>query len=468
MSAALAAAAIASASPGGGSAGDPFFPGAGNSGYGVDHYTANLRFDPRRNMLRGRVLVNAVASEQLSSFHLDFRGPAISSVRVGGRVARFHRAGGELIVTPGKAIEKGAPLNVDVTYGGRPGIVRDPDGSEEGWVTTDDGAMVLGEPLGTTAWLPCNNTPQDKASFTVRLTVPRPLNAISNGRLGTVKASGRSRTFTWRESQPMATYLATINIGRGKLGHFKAAGIAAWTLVDPREARATNRLVAKLGSILRFESKTFGPYPFDATGVIVDHNAGVGYALETQTRPSFDGTPDLTTLVHEQAHQWFGDSVTLRTWPQIWLHEGFATWAEWYYAERNGGPSAAKTFRRYYSVPASEKGVWNPPPGDPGKASNVFANSVYIRGAMTLEALRETIGTKDFLKVLRTWTSTHRHGNATITQFRSLAERVSGKDLADLFNRWLLQRGKPPGGPLAESAPGPVVLEEPGVNAARR
>lgn len=442
-------AAAAAPGAGAGTLGDPLFPGMGNGGYGVGHYDAALRFRASDGVVSARVAVTARSTQVLRRFNLDYRGPRPASVEVDGRPARFRATRTELVVHPRVAIRKRAGFRVVVRYAGRPPRVVDSDGSSEGWIRTDDGAVALGEPLGTTAWLPSNNDPQDKATLTTHITVPKSLSAISNGRLAKVARRGALKTFTWREGQPMATYLATIDIGRGKIQRGRAVGVPTYTLVDPRERRA-NRVLRHLPAVLAFEQRIFGRYPFDSAGNIVEHDAGAGYALETQTRPTYDGAPSFSTMVHEQSHQWFGDSVTLRDWPDIWLHEGFATWTEWYYAERHGGQSAAQTFRRLFSEPASKKEIWSPPPGHPGTSRNLFASSVYIRGAMTLQALRETIGAGPFFRILRTWVSTRRHGNGSIGQFIALAEETSGTQLDAFFKRWLFSPGKPP--PAGRSA----------------
>lgn len=460
VSAAVLAAPAAAAAPqaGSGSLGDPLFPTMGNGGYDVSHYHARLRYLPSSNSLRTTAVVQARAAETLRSFQLDYRGPKVKSVTVDGARAGFKATRTKLKVRPAETLGAKKPFRTVVTYSGHPHSVTDSDGSTEGWVVTDDGAVALGEPLGTPAWLPSNNDPQDKASLTTEITVPKSLSAISNGRLRKVVTDGGSKTWTWTETAPMATYLATISIGRGTIERGRAVGVPTYTLVDPRE-KSANRVVRHLPEVLAFEQKIFGKYPFDSAGNIVEHDADLGYALETQTRPTYDGAPSFSTMVHEQAHQWFGDSVTLRDWPDIWLHEGFATWTEWYYAERHGGDSAAKTFRRFYAEPASRKIIWAPPPGNPGKASNLFAASVYVRGAMTLEALRETVGGRDFFKILRTWQSTRRHGNGTISQFKALSEKTAGRQLDAFFKRWLYSPGKPPGGPLAmgsRAIPGPA------------
>ena len=250
---------------------------------------------------------------------------------------------------------------------------------------------------------------------------------MANGRLTGVERRGSQTVFSWTEEEPMAPYLAGIGIGRGKLVRGKIGSVPTWTLVDPRLAAGSWPVLRKLPEVVDFESDIYGPYPFDTAGSIVDV-ADFAYALETQTRPIYAFVPDLTTLVHETAHQWFGNSVGLERWPDIWLNEGFATWTEWYYSERHGGRSAGQIFRTLHRVPAANTRFWDPPSGHPGTAKNIFAVSTYVRGAMGLQALREKIGTQKMLKTLRRWATEHRYGNADIDQFIALAEEVSGRE----------------------------------------
>jgi aminopeptidase N len=267
---------------------------------------------------------------------------------------------------------------------------------------------------------------------------------MSNGRLLGISRDGARRTYSWNESRPMSTYLAVVDIGRGRLTRGRIGRLPSWTLVDPSLAKHSRRSLTRLPEIVNFEASVFGPYPFEAVGSIVDA-ANLEYALETQTRPIYAFAPDLTTVVHETAHQWFGDSVGLERWPDIWLNEGFATWTEWYYAERHGRRSARQTFHRLYKTPASASAFWDPPSGRPGQAKNLFSTSTYVRGGMALEALRVEIGTPKFLRLLRRWATVHRYGSATIGDFEALAERISGRRLGVFFDRWLFQPGKPRG-----------------------
>jgi lysophospholipase L1-like esterase len=421
---------------------EPFFPGAGSRAYDVSDYSVDLHY-----LGGGRIHAAAsivfVAKQQLDEVSLDFRGPRVTRVAVAGAEARFRRRGGKLIVTLPEPLRKGERKALAVRYAGQPQTVVDPDGTREGWVLTDDGALAVGEPQGTPAWIPCNNIPGDKARFRISISVPRGLKAASNGRLTKVSRKGGEVTYSWREDSPMSPYLAVLDVGRGKLEKEVVDERPLWTLMDPRLARGSRLVVESLPGVIDFERGLFGRYPFDAAGSIVDYAPSLGYALESQSRPIYAFVPDLTTLVHETAHQWFGDSVGLKRWPNIWLNEGFATWTEWYFAERHGWRSAQQIFERLYRVPASNEGFWNPPSGHPGTPAHMFGPSVYVRGAMALQALRVKIGTKAFLRILKTWTTEHRYGSVDIAEFIALAEEVSGRDLGRFFQHWLYARGKP-------------------------
>jgi aminopeptidase N len=321
--------------------------------------------------------------------------------------------------------------------------VRDPDGSLEGWFPTGDGAFVAGEPRGSPTWFPCNDIPTDKATYLIRITVPNGRKAFANGILVDQIRDARKTTFVWRQDEPMATYLATATNGRFKLTTSTIGALPSYVAVDPRERAASRRSLRKLPQILALFESRFGPYPFSSTGAIVDRARFVGFALETQTMPVYDSAPDDVLIAHELAHQWFGDSVTPARWRDIWLNEGFATWAEWLWIEHQGGPSTKRTFKRLSRVRAGEREFWNPPPGDPGGPRNLFDATIYNRGAMTLEALRQAVGDAAFTSILRRWAAEHRYGNASTAQFIALAESESGHDLDALFAEWLFARGKP-------------------------
>jgi len=428
--------------PGSSGLGDPFFPLGGNGGYDVQNYGLTLSYDPPSNQLVGTAQITATATQDLSQFDLDLRGFTITRLDVNSSAAAFTRDGQELVITPAAGLRAGRSFTVTVGYQGNPTVVTDPDQSIEGWVPTDDGAVSVGEPQGSPGWFPCNDNPQDKATFDFAVTVPAGLTAIANGALVSRATSAGRTTWVWHEADPMATYLATTDVGRFDLTTSTVDGIPSYVAVDPQLAKG--QVLSKLPDIVRFYTSIYGPYPFSAVGAIVDSAKNLGYSLETQTKPLFPYVPDEATLAHELSHQWFGDSATLGRWPDMWLHEGFATWSEWIWSEHTGRKTAAQYFKQLYSTPAHDDAFWNPPPGNPGSPDRLFDGTIYNRGAMTLEALREKIGDDaTFYRIMSSEAQEHRFGTVTTPGFIAIAERESHLDLDAFFQTWLFTPGKP-------------------------
>jgi aminopeptidase N len=433
-------------------AGDPYFPLQGNGGYDVGHYGLTLDYRPGAGQLTGVATIDATATQSLRRFDLDLRRTmTVSSVTVDGRRAAFAQPADlrqELVITPAAPLAKGAGFTVVVRYSGMPRPVTDPDGSIEGWVPTEDGAFVVNEPQGSPSWYPCNDTPRDKAGFDITMTVPSGVTAVANGVLvDTVTAGGRT-TYRWSQPRPMSTYLAFVTTGVFRISTGTTpAGIPYLNAVDPSQAAKSRPVLAKLPAMFDFFQSLYGKYPWNSGGALVDNAPEVGYALETVTRPEFDRAPDELTLAHEIAHQWVGDDVTLARWRDIWINEGFAEWSSWYWSEHTGQATAQQIFQRLYATPAKDTGFWNPPPGNPGSAADLFAGSIYDRGAMTLQALRVEIGDDSaFFGLLHDWVQAHRYGNATVDDFVTFTEkRFPQLDLAHFFSVWLYQPGKPTG-----------------------
>lgn len=428
--------------------GDPYFPLEGNGGYDVAHYDLDLSYDPSARHLAGTVTVTATATENLSRFDLDLRGMSVSAVKVDDATASFARSGQELRITPARGLARGKTFRVAVSYAGTPKtIVHSPVvfGAPYGWIYTPDGAFVGDEPDAASTWFPSNDHPSDKATFSYEITVPSDRKVVANGDLVRQQTSGRVTTFDWNETSPMATYLATIDIGRWTFLKTRTpSGTPEFVAYDPSLAGqvAAAHDVALTGQVTDYWATKFGPYPFTSTGAIIDSVRHVGFSLETQTRPLYGFAPDPNTLSHELAHQWFGDSVSVQTWRDIWLNEGFATFAANLWAEHTGGAStwsgAQRTFAQY---PATNR-FWKQAIANPQR-DTLFSAAVYVRGGLTLAALRHRLGDATFFSLLQKWTAAHRFGNATTAQFVALADQVSGQNLDHFFQIWLYTPSRP-------------------------
>lgn len=432
--------------PGADGAGDPYFPKYGNGGYDVASYDLQVRYDPRTDRLDGTATITATATQDLSRFNLDLSKLAAQDVTVDGKPATSAAQGAELVVTPAAGIGNGRPFTVVVKYGGEPGQLANSALGDGGWLESGDSALALGQPESASTWFPVNDHPSDKATFKLAMTVPEGVEAISNGVPGPRNTADGWTTWNWSESSPMASYLAMVVIGQYRITSTTHGGkpmVLAVAESLPADGPAT-RSLARTGEITDFLATKFGPYPFDANGGVAVEDKRIGYALETQSRPVygpafFAGGPSESVIAHEIAHQWFGDSVALEKWQDIWLNEGFATYAEWLWAEHDGEGAVQQSFDRTYDTYQ-----WGQPgeTGDPG-SSRIFGQAVYQRGAMTVYALRKTIGDSAFDQLLTRWTSEHRNGNANTDELIALAEQVSGKQLDDFFRSWLFTTGKP-------------------------
>ena len=650
-----------SGSPGAPGIGDPYFPSDGNGGYDARHYDLDVRYDPASDTLLGRATIRARATQDLSSFNLDLHGLTVRRIRVDGRPATWSRAGDELTVSPHRVLRRHHTFRTVVVYDGVPETLADPGGGDSGFLHTDDGSLVIGEPHVAATWYPVNDHPLDKASYSFRVTVPAGLQAVANGELRGVFTHRGWSTWRWEAREPMASYLASASVGEWDLDTYRARGIRYWDALDPdlfdvpqprtgnsfaitqaaeptykrlsrtfdvpagggelsfwvirdtepgwdhffveahvvdsdawttlpdlegnasddtgfacpfwlelhpflthyqtdngdgtcnpsgtsggqwwaasgasagyeqwrvdltpyagqqvevslsyasddfyqlggvyvddvtwsggagstsfeddgdtfdgwtvpgapagSEPNANDWIVgtaadvpasvgdlargalARQPEILDFLAGLFGRYPFSTAGGIVDDTDRIGFALENQTRPIYaksffanrtgDNTPG---VVHELAHQWVGDDLALAAWQHIWLNEGFASYTEWLWSEREGGDTADDIFGFLASIPADDP-FWSLTIGDPGPDA-LFDDPVYFRGAGTLHALRLLVGDRDFFRILRTWTTQHAGGNVTTSEFINLAEWISGRNLESFFDAWLFTPAKPPG-----------------------
>jgi len=451
-----AAPAAAEFTPGAAGGGDPFFPSAGNGGYDVRNYAVKLDYQPQNEQLAGDVTISARATQDLSSFNLDFRGFNVSSVTVNGAAAKFSRKDQELTVAPAAGLRRNRDFTARIVYSGHVNNIRDPDHARDGWIPTEDGAFVVSEPQGTPSWMPVNDSLKDFATWDFQVTVPKGRTVMANGVLVSTTDGATKTTWHWRESSPMVTYLATVTNGFFELRTGTLAnGLPRYDAVDPetryygektpRPQDAWDNLAVEPEAV-DFLSNLYGPYSFESVGGIVDWAPNVFFALETQTKPNYDVLPDELTIVHELAHQWFGDTLVLDHWSDMWLNEGFATWSEWIWTERHGGQTAQERFNQLYAVPEdSTRGqdLWFPAPDALPDPSDLFGTPVYDRGALTLQALRQKVGDTTFFQIMRDWYAEHQHSNVTTGQFIATAERDSGQQLDHFFDVWLFQAGRP-------------------------
>jgi aminopeptidase N len=486
---ATAPAAVTAFEPGAKSLGDPIYPQVGNGGYDALHYTIELAYDPASNRFRAgtRATITARATQDLSRFSLDFqRDLEVDSVTVDGlpaaRIAR-HEARprlsrdpavtqpAKLTVTPAAGIERDATFTVVVAYRGRPAPIVDPDNSEEGWLRACsapgecDGSYTVNEPIGAQSWFPCNDHPSDKATFELRTTAPAAYTAIGAGvRASRVEHGNGTATTTWIEDAPMAPYLATGTVGRfdvtmGSMeDESNGAEIPIFTAVDSAGSGGRKSEVAataaRIPAIVNFVAARLGPYPFGSVGLVADWVPAVGYVLENQTKPHFPGNrkgpyAGASTLAHELAHQWMGDSISPARWTVIWFNEGWATLMEVMFDRAEGGRQTPREYFR--AVYRSARKRWRIAParleGDPKQLFNSFV--VYNRPGAMLQGLRMIVGNRRFHELALDLGARYGHGNIDRPGFVAATKRASGfhggklRRLGAYVRQWLLWERRP-------------------------
>ena len=429
--------------------GDPYYPGLGNGGYDVARYVLDLDWDPQEARLDGVATIEATATQDLLSFNLDLLGMEVATITVDGAAAEFDHTDAELTITPAEPLADGAAFVAVIDYGGRPTRIEPmADIPIGGWYFVNGTAFVLSEPGGNFAWHPVNDHPLDKALFRVEVTAPSDLTVASGGLLVDMSDEGDgTTTWTYEPPDPMAPYLLPLAIGDLELiDEGEASGIPIRNAID-RDLLDRQDSFARTPQMMEVFIDLFGPYPFDAYGVLVV-DAVLGGALEQQTLSIFgqdflrSGRDFDDVVAHELAHQWFGNHVTLGAWEDIWLNEGFATYAQYLYFEAIDPTydidAEVERIRRFDQTLLSL-----PVPGDPGP-DQLFATSVYFRGALTLHALRRTIGDDAFFDSISLYVERFGGANVTTEDYQAVVEEVSGQDLDDFFQAWLLDEALPP------------------------
>lgn len=418
---------------------DSYVPGHGDASYGVTHYDLTLRYRSG-NRIDGLAILTCRAHEDLTTFSVDLHHLRVSKVTVNGNgVARSTHRSGAIRVTLETPINATEEFTVSVKYSGSPIPVQSPSLGEAGWEELEDGVIVAAQPHGAPSWFPCNDRPDDKATYSFNVSAPQGYYVAVSGELVATARGGSTITWTYEQRSPMATYLAAVQIGR-YVARTQPADVPMRVVAPPDlQGPGFDASFGRQPEMMAFFVDRFGPYPFSSyTAVVTDDDLEI--PLESQSLSTFgrnfarDEWGAIRLVAHELAHQWFGNAVTLREWKDIWLHEGFACYAEWLWSEASGGRPAsewAEHFHEKLSGLPQDLLLGDPTP------DLMFDDRVYKRGALTLHALRLQIGDGMFFEVLRTWVAEHNNGSVDTHDFVLLCERLSGRPLADLFESWL-------------------------------
>jgi aminopeptidase N len=423
--------------------GDPYYPQAGNSGYDVTKYQIMINWDPATQSITGTTTISAQATQQLNSFYFDL-ALQTDKVTVNGVAAEsIARGFSDVYVKPTQPITPGSPFQVEIGYSGKPGEVR--QGDVQPSLFTNGEWTVAGEPESAAWWYPSNDHPSDPALMDVSIRVPAGMEAISVGQLESADAGKETDfdTWHWIARQPMATYVNFISIGQYELKQGIERGLpyvyAVSEQLSPEDRKKVFAALVSSGERIRTLETMFGPYPFSELGGIVPVHQLLFGGLETQTRPIYDAKSILNAgfesglLDHELAHMWFGDNVTVRQWNDIFISEGYASWAQWGARERRGGRSANDSLNRAYERFADNDNFWKITMIDPSRA-HLF-DAVYVRGPMALQALRNVIGDEAFFKLAKDWGQ--RPGSRTLEDWMAAAQSYTTVDLGPFFRAWI-------------------------------
>jgi aminopeptidase N len=415
-----------------------YVPRHGDPSYRVLHYDLVVDYVPESNRLTGTATLRVVAQEPLRRIRLDLDDLRVQKVLVDGARAKHRRHRSHLVVELGRELAEEEEAEVLVAYGGRPHPMRGLDG-DAGWEELEEGAIVASQPHGAPSWFPCNDLPSVKAPYRMELSVPHGFTVVANGTPGEARRTAGRTVRVFDQPEPMATYLATVHVGDfvevEQASSPVPVGFVAPAALRDQAAEA----LADQPAMVRHFSEVFGPYPFARYVAVVTPDE-LEIPLEAQGLSIFgpnllhDGWDAQRLVAHELAHQWFGNSVTLRHWDDIWLHEGFACYAEWLWSQESGGESADAWARHHHAALAAQ--AQDLLLADPGP-DLMFDDRLYKRGALTLHALRRTTGDDDFFRVLRTWTDRFRHANASTADLERVVEDVTGTAPTALLDAWV-------------------------------
>lgn len=415
---------------------DAVFPRLGDPRIDILHHEVSVRADPNDETVTGSVTITlrAITEDPLPELTLDLSGPRVTRAVIDGEPAVVRAEKRQIVLTPAEPLEPDVDAEIVLDYEGRPETVAFSGGfATVGWQPDRAGGWFsMAEPNGTSTWVPTNDHPADKSTWSFTLDVPAGWTGIANGRLVGDERAGDRRIWRWEMEEPIPPHTVLVAVGEYELHQrtgpdgIRVIDAIATGLADHGEdlaamAREGDRIITEL-------ARRYGPYPYrDAGVIVVDQEMGV--ALETTTRPLFDPAGLQYALTHELAHQWFGDAVTPARWEDLWFAESFATYADWVWEDDlDLNPLQDDII---FSDPEIGSAVTDP------SSARLFRSSIYTGGATALHALRRTIGDDDFFTALRRFLDEHRHGNASTNDLIEAFEDESGRDLGAWRRDWL-------------------------------
>jgi len=418
---------------------DDYLPGHGDPSWSATHYDLDLDYAVEGNRLRARATIEAVANHDLDRVVLDLAHLEVDKVTVNGAApARYATRGHRLVLTLRRTIEEGDTFSISVGYGGKPRPLVEKHHGDAGWEELTDGVIVAGQPHGAPTWFPCNDRPDDKASYRIAVTTHPDYTVVANGTLLSRRRRGSTVTWVHEQDQPMATYLATVQIGRYDVRELES-DVPMRAAVPADAGDGFEAAFGRQPEMMSVFTELFGPYPFSSYAVVVTED-DLEIPLESQSLSTFgrnfltDDWDAVRLVAHELAHQWFGNSVTLLEWRDIWLHEGFACYAEWLWSEHSGGDAADVHARAHHERLADlDQDLVLTDPGP----ELMFDDRVYKRGALTLHALRLTLGDEPFFDLLRSWSADHVDGSVTTADFVAHVTELADTDVSELLTAWL-------------------------------
>ena len=424
---------------------DDYLPGHGDSAYDVRHYDLALEYTVAGNHLSAKATLTAATLEDVDRLSLDLHRLHVSKVVVDGARARYTHRAGKLVVHPREPLARGREFTVSVTYQGNPTPVAGIDG-DAGWEELHDGVIVAAQPHGAPSWFPCNDRPSNKASYRIEVATATAYHVAANGMLVEQRRGASRTTWVFDQPEPMATYLATVHIGRYGTRLLTTSPVPIHAVRSGRLARRADAALARQVDMMAVFTRRFGPYPFSQYTVVVTDDE-LEIPLEAQGIATFGANYATTDwqserlVAHELAHQWFGNSLTVRSWRDIWLHEGFACYAEWLWSEESGGRPAAEHAQLHWRRLArlSQELIL----ADPGPQL-MFDDRVYKRGALTLHALRLTLGEQSFFELLHSWVADNAYGTVTTDMFLEHVQQHAGRPLGGVLDPWLFAGALPP------------------------